>query len=64
MKRDAGSVVADLMKSGVEPENLEIVRPSLEDVYLQLVAAYEVSTGSSSGAQPTPGTHEKMEPVR
>jgi ABC-2 type transport system ATP-binding protein len=43
-----GAVVADLMKSGVEPRGLEIVRPSLEDVYLGLVAAHEgVSTGST-----------------
>jgi ABC-2 type transport system ATP-binding protein len=37
---EPGRVVADLMKSG-EPKNLEIVRPSLEDVYLKLVEAYE-----------------------
>jgi ABC-2 type transport system ATP-binding protein len=37
-----GAVVAALMKNGAEPAALEIVRPSLEDVYLELVA----STGS------------------
>jgi ABC-2 type transport system ATP-binding protein len=37
---EPGRVVADLVRSG-EPKNLEIVRPSLEDVYLKLVEAYE-----------------------
>ncbi len=46
---EPGKVVADLMKSG-EPKNLEIVRPSLEDVYLNLVEAYEAK--------------EELEPVR
>ncbi len=44
---EPGRVVADLMKSGGEPKNLEIVRPSLEDVYLTLVEAYEVGTGAA-----------------
>jgi ABC-2 type transport system ATP-binding protein len=48
---EPGEVVAQLMKSGKEPQNLEIVRPSLEDVYLELVEAYESKT-------------EKLEPVR
>ena len=47
---EPGRVVADLMRSG-EPKNLEIVRPSLEDVYLKLVEAYETKT-------------EELEPVR
>lgn len=33
-----GTVVAALMASGIEPVGLEIVRPSLEDIYLQLVS--------------------------
>ncbi|MBH0099848.1 ABC transporter ATP-binding protein [Salinibacterium sp. NSLL150] len=33
-----GAVVGSLMASGVEPAGLEIVRPSLEDIYLQLVS--------------------------
>jgi ABC-2 type transport system ATP-binding protein len=41
---EPGEVVAQLMKSGKEPKNLEIVRPSLEDVYLELVSAYEQKT--------------------
>jgi ABC-2 type transport system ATP-binding protein len=39
---EPGAVVAELMKSGTEPTDLEVVRPGLEDIYLQLVAAYEV----------------------
>lgn len=42
---EPGAVVAQLMKSGNEPKNLEVVRPSLEDVYLELVSAYEQKTG-------------------
>jgi ABC-2 type transport system ATP-binding protein len=48
---EPGAVVAELMKSGNEPADLEIVRPSLEDVYLELVSAYERKT-------------EELEPVR
>jgi len=33
-----GSLVASLMVDGTEPAGLEIIRPSLEDIYLQLVA--------------------------
>ncbi|MBH0130937.1 ABC transporter ATP-binding protein [Salinibacterium sp. NK8237] len=33
-----GAVVASLMAAGAEPTGLEIVRPSLEDIYLQLVS--------------------------
>ena len=36
-----GALIADLMRTGVEPDRLEIVRPSLEDVYLALVAEHE-----------------------
>ena len=49
-----GAVVADLMKSGAEPDGLEIVRPSLEDVYLELVAAHEEE--SADGPSRTSGT--------
>jgi ABC-2 type transport system ATP-binding protein len=48
---EPGAVVAHLMKSGNEPKDLEVVRPSLEDVYLELVSAYERKT-------------EELEPVR
>jgi ABC-2 type transport system ATP-binding protein len=40
---EPGAVVADLMRSGAEPRGLEIVRPSLEDVYLGLVAAHQAT---------------------
>jgi ABC-2 type transport system ATP-binding protein len=53
-----GAVVAELMKSGAEPKNLEIVRPSLEDIYLKLVEAYEDSTTLTNEKS------KKMEPVR
>jgi len=44
---EPGAVVADLMRSGQEPRGLEIVRPSLEDVYLDLVGANENATASA-----------------
>jgi ABC-2 type transport system ATP-binding protein len=34
-------VVADLVKRIGEPKDLEVVRPSLEDVYLDLVREYD-----------------------
>ncbi|MBW4041781.1 MAG: ABC transporter ATP-binding protein [Acidobacteria bacterium] len=36
-----GAVVAELVRAGGEPEHLEVVRPSLEDVYLALVSEHE-----------------------
>jgi ABC-2 type transport system ATP-binding protein len=36
---EPGAFVASLVRDGGEPEGLEIIRPSLEDIYLQLVAA-------------------------
>lgn len=45
---EPGAVVAALMKSGIEPDGLEIVRPSLEDVYLDLVASHEARQGNES----------------
>jgi ABC-2 type transport system ATP-binding protein len=59
---EPGKVVADLMKTGAEPKNLEIVRPSLEDIYLKLVEAYEGSTGSTQDQTLT--QEENKEPVR
>jgi ABC-2 type transport system ATP-binding protein len=50
---EPGKIVADLMKSG-EPKNLEIVRPSLEDVYLRLVEAFEISTSSTGESELEP----------
>ncbi|MCU1441690.1 MAG: transporter ATP-binding protein [Rhodoglobus sp.] len=37
---EPGRLVAALMRDGGEPEGLQIIRPSLEDIYLQLVAAH------------------------
>jgi ABC-2 type transport system ATP-binding protein len=48
---EPGAVVAELMKSGKEPEDLEVVRPGLEDVYLQLVAANDVKNDEKELAQ-------------
>jgi ABC-2 type transport system ATP-binding protein len=51
---EPGKVVADLVKLG-EPKNLEVVRPSLEDVYLELVEAFESSASATrvSELEPT-----------
>ena len=57
---EPGAVVAQLMKSGKEPKDLEIVRPSLEDIYLELVEAYD----SSRTSGPTQESDRTKEPVR
>ena len=54
---EPGAAVAQLMKSGKEPEDLEVVRPSLEDIYLHLVSAYETSQAQAI-------TTTELEPVR
>jgi ABC-2 type transport system ATP-binding protein len=45
-------VVADLVASGrgVEPEGLEVIRPSLEDVYLSLVRGHETMAVGNEAA--------------
>jgi len=40
---EPGRVVASLMRDGREPDDLEIVRPSLEDIYLGLVAQHDAA---------------------
>ncbi|MBM7471021.1 ABC transporter ATP-binding protein [Subtercola frigoramans] len=46
---DPGATVADLVRRIGEPQNLEVVRPSLEDIYLGLVAdSGPASHGESS----------------
>jgi ABC-2 type transport system ATP-binding protein len=52
------TLVAALVREngGRQLDGLEVVRPSLEDVYLGLVAAYEVSTGSTRGDVEIPAT--------
>ena len=62
---EPGALVAQLMKSGKEPLNLEVVRPSLEDVYLELVSAYEHdSSGDASSTRTSTTDKEEMEPAR
>jgi len=39
-----GAVVASLMVDGMEPAGLEIIRPSLEDIYLKLVADHATAS--------------------
>ncbi len=39
-----GSLVASLMVDGTEPAGLEIIRPSLEDIYLKLVADHATAS--------------------
>jgi ABC-2 type transport system ATP-binding protein len=47
------SVVARLYASEQgEPRDLEVVRPSLEDIYLDLVASYDASTRSATVKEP------------
>ena len=50
---EPGAVVQRLMRDGGEPASLEIIRPSLEDIYLDLVGAYEASTVERSIAEET-----------
>lgn len=66
--RHPAMVVADLVTtSGVEPAELEIVRPSLEDIYLSLVRAAENDpqaktsrpAGTASGAKHTAGANRE-----
>jgi ABC-2 type transport system ATP-binding protein len=61
---EPGAVVEQLMKSGKEPKELEVVRPSLEDVYLELVSAYEASNSSSASGTLSATDHEVKEQVR
>jgi ABC-2 type transport system ATP-binding protein len=56
---EPGAVVAALVRDGGEPEDLEIIRPSLEDVYLGLVgnhANHENGAGSTA-TTPTDKEH-------
>jgi ABC-2 type transport system ATP-binding protein len=41
------ALVARLAKGGVEPDRLEIIRPSLEDIYLSFVGASEPAEGAA-----------------
>jgi ABC-2 type transport system ATP-binding protein len=44
---EPGAVVAQLVAAGGEPTDLQVVRPSLEDVYLELVSEYEKVAGTT-----------------
>lgn len=56
---EPGAVVAQLMKSGKEPRDLEIVRPGLEDIYLQLVGANDAASASATDSKTSEATIEK-----
>jgi ABC-2 type transport system ATP-binding protein len=45
-----GAVVSDLARGGKEPEGLEIIRPSLEDIYLKLVGEHSASEREEADA--------------
>ena len=47
---EPGALVARLHAEGGEPRSLEVIRPSLEDVYLDLVAAAERATDAERDA--------------
>jgi ABC-2 type transport system ATP-binding protein len=48
---EPAAVVARLYAAtGAEPMGLEVIRPSLEDIYIDLVGAYEASGASTSSA--------------
>jgi ABC-2 type transport system ATP-binding protein len=42
-----GALVARLTKGGMEPDRLEVIRPSLEDIYLSFVGASEPTQGAA-----------------
>lgn len=49
-----GALVAALHRDGGEPRDLEIVRPTLEDVYLELIREFDVQNSSESERIATP----------
>lgn len=53
-----GAVVSALHRDGGEPRDLEIVRPTLEDVYLDLIREFDVQNSSEPRriAAPTPAS--------
>ncbi|WP_334171290.1 ABC transporter ATP-binding protein [Sinomonas sp.] len=59
-ERPAELVVELARRLGGEPRELEVIRPSLEDVYLRLVGAPDhesrSASGAAAGAAETPGT--------
>ncbi|ROS52836.1 ABC transporter ATP-binding protein [Frigoribacterium sp. PhB24] len=54
---EPGALVADLHARGGEPRSLEVIRPSLEDVYLGLVATVEQAADGTADATSTGDGH-------
>jgi ABC-2 type transport system ATP-binding protein len=54
---EPGALVARLHADGGEPHSLEVIRPSLEDVYLDLVARAEEQTGDAGEARGADDSH-------
>lgn len=52
---EPGAVVADLYRDGGEPSGLEVVRPSLEDIYLELIRE-ESAADAVHNSSETPST--------
>lgn len=52
-ERPAATVAAIVAQQGGEPRELEVIRPSLEDVYLDLVRAHDSATAAASDTQTT-----------
>ncbi len=57
---EPGAVVAALSAGGREPADLEVIRPSLEDVYLSLLATHAATAEARQGTTPTADDREKM----
>ncbi|PPL20416.1 ABC transporter ATP-binding protein [Microterricola pindariensis] len=58
----AATVAAITAELGGEPRELEVIRPSLEDIYLGLVKAHDAaSTGGAAAASATPSTATSQE---
>lgn len=47
-ERPAATVAAIALQQGGEPRELEVIRPSLEDVYLELVRAHDSTVGRAA----------------
>ncbi|MGL4339408.1 MAG: ATP-binding cassette domain-containing protein [Rhodoglobus sp.] len=53
---EPGAVVSNIVAEGGEPEELEIIRPSLEDIYLRLVAEHSTDALDSASTDTAPTT--------
>lgn len=52
---EPGAVVAKLYRRGGEPQGLEVVRPSLEDIYLALIREESAADAVHNSSEITPG---------